>query len=126
KNKPPEYMDAFSLYHVISSDLVTPAHLAHWNFRLVLSLSVLVLFCYVVPISLRAKRSKQGTVFIFASLVMWAINQAEMIVFRKIELGLFPWWSIWLVLAFFVAVGLWLLSMVQQRGVITLRRPKRS
>lgn len=126
KQKPPGYMDATSLFLALSLDSATPAHLANWNFRWVLALSVLVLFCYAVPISLRAKRSKQGAVFIFASLVMWAINQAEMIVFRKTELGILPWWSIWLVLALFVAVGLWLLFMVQQRGVITLRRPKRT
>ncbi|MCF6207906.1 MAG: LptF/LptG family permease [Ghiorsea sp.] len=124
-NKPPAYMDAVSLFHTLSLDTVTPAHRANWHFRLVLALSVLVLFCYAVSISLRAKRSKQGAVFLFASLVMWAINQAEMIVFRKTELGILPWWSLWLVLGLFSVIGLWLLYMVQQRGVIYLRRRKR-
>ncbi len=125
-NKPPGYMDAISLFHALSLDKVSPAHIANWHFRWVLALSVLVLFCYAVPISLRAKRSKQGAVFLFASLVMWAINQAEMIVFRKTELGILPWWSLWVVLSIFMAIGLWLLWTVQQRGVISFRLPKRS
>jgi hypothetical protein len=57
---------------------------------------------------------------------MWAINQAELIVFKKIELGVFPWWSLWVVLGVFLAIGLWLLWMVQQLGVISFRLLKRS
>jgi len=126
KKLPPDFMDAVSLFHALTSDSVTPAHIANWHFRWVLALSVLVLFCYAIPISLRAKRSKQGAVFLFASLVMWAINQAELVVFKKIELGMLPWWSLWVVLGVFMAIGLWLLWMVQQRGVISFRLPKHS
>jgi len=125
-NKPPGYMDAASLFRALSWENVSPAHIANWHFRWVLALSVLLLFCYAIPISLRAKRSKQGAVFLFASLVMWAINQAEMIVFRKTELGLLPWWSLWVVLGVFMAIGLWLLWTVQQRGVVSFRLPKHS
>ncbi len=119
------FMGAKDLFQAVFKDDVSVSYIAHWNFRLVLGLSVLVLFFYAVPISLRAKRAKQGGVFLWAILVMWVINQTELVLFKKIELSLLPWWSLWGGWLSFMSVGVWMFYMVYRRGAVSFRLGKR-
>ena len=119
------FMGTKALFQALFKDNVPVSYVAHWNFRLVLGLSVLVLFFYALPISLRAKRGKQGGVFLWGILVMWVSNQTELVLFKKVEHNLLPWWSLWGVWFVFMIVGVWLFYMVHKNGVVNFRLGKR-
>jgi lipopolysaccharide export system permease protein len=118
-NQNPSFMGTKALFDSLFTDKVSASYVAHWNFRLVLSLSVLLLFFFAIPLALRNKRSKQSGVFLISLIVMWLINQIELVLFKKIGASLLPWWSIWLALLFFTFIGLWMFYQVHRKGVFS-------
>jgi len=116
-NSLPVYMDGRTLFLRMRADTSNTTYAARWHFRLVRSLSVVLLFLFAIVISIRSKRSKQGGVYLWAILIMWAINQAEVVAFKNIELAILPWWSLWVLWGALMMLGVWMFSMVSKRGV---------
>ncbi len=112
----PSYMGGKELLDSLSQPDVSPKHVAHWHYRLVSSLSVLLLFLFAVPLSLQAKRSKQNGVYLMAIGIMVAINQTELMLLNKVASNALPWWSFWGVLLLFAGIGIRMFNIVNQRG----------
>ncbi len=114
----PDYMGLKKLWRNLHR---SDRHMANFQFRLVLALSVLLLFLYTIPLAIRPKRSRQGSVFLWAILVMWLINQSELVVFHKMEVSALPWWSLWLLFAIFAGMGIKMLYITHKHGYMQFK-----
>jgi len=115
----PAFMSGGQLYDYLQQH-ESDAHLAQWHNRLLTPLTVLILFCLAIPISLHAKRAQGGGSFFVAILLIALLNQSQLIVFHKVEHAALPWWSLWLLMLGFLALGLLILRHVNRYGSLSL------
>ena len=122
----PLYMSGKVLFDSLLQEKVPMRNIAEWNYRSVSSLTVLLLFLFAVPISMQAKRSKHNGTYLIAIGIMLFIDQSQYFLFKKVEYGLLPWWSFWMLFVALAAVASWMFYTVNQRGSIQFNfGPKR-
>ncbi|MDX8384318.1 MAG: LptF/LptG family permease [Ghiorsea sp.] len=114
----PAFMSGAQLYHY-NQEHQSDYHIAQWHNRLLTPLTVLILFCFAIPISLHAKRSHNAGSFFIAIALIAALNQSQLITFHKVEHAVLPWWSLWCLMLGFLTVGILVLRHVNRYGSIS-------
>ncbi len=95
---------------------------AEWDSRWIPSISLILLFFIAIPLSLQAKRSQKGGSFLWAFLILILMEQSQLILYHKIELGDAPRWLTWVLESIYVFGAVLLFSQVNKYGSLSMKR----
>jgi len=82
--------------------------LAEWNRRMLLPITVLVLFFFALPLSLTQKRSGKAGSMIAGIALLVIVYNLQLLFHRQVNQAVFPGWSMWLEQLILLGFGLFL------------------
>jgi len=85
-----------------------PGAIAEWNRRLLLPITVLVLFFFSLPFSLTQKRSGKGGSMIAGIGLLVLLYNLQLVLHRQVNLGVFPGWTMWAEQGLLLMLGIFL------------------